>query len=43
MTQTELAADVVAENELSVGLTLAVMFWLPVTGGLHEHVAEKFG
>jgi hypothetical protein len=43
MTQTEVAADVVAENELSVGVTRAVRFCLPVTGGFHEQVAEKFG
>jgi hypothetical protein len=43
MTQTDVAADVAALNELSVGVTLAVRFCLPVTGGFQEHVAEKLG
>lgn len=42
-TQTEVAADVVALNVLSVGVILAVRLWFPVTGGFHEHVAVKFG
>lgn len=40
MTPTEVAADVVVVNELSVGVIRAVRFCLPVTGGFHEHVAE---
>ena len=43
VTHTEVLADVVAENELSVGVTRAVRFCIPVTGGFHEQVAEKFG
>ena len=42
-TQIDVVSDVVAENEPSVGVILAVNFCLPVTGGFHEHVAEKFG
>ena len=42
-TQTEVAADVVVVNELFEGVILAVRVWRPVTGGFHEHVAEKFG
>jgi hypothetical protein len=40
MTHSEVVDEVVAENELSVGVILAVRFCLPVTGGFHEHVAE---
>jgi hypothetical protein len=36
-------ADVAEVKELSDGVMLAVKFCLPVTGGFHEHVAEKFG
>jgi hypothetical protein len=43
LTQTEVAADVEAEYELLVGAILAVRLCLPVTGGFHEHVAEKLG
>ena len=43
VTNTAVLGDVVAENEPSEGVTLAVRLWLPITGGFHEHVAEKFG
>jgi hypothetical protein len=42
-THTAVLADVAEVKELSVGVMLAVKFCLPVTGGFHEHVAEKFG
>ncbi len=42
-THTSVLADVAAENEMSVGVMLAVKLCLPVTGGFHEQVAEKFG
>jgi hypothetical protein len=42
-THTAVLADVAAENEMSVGVMLAVKLCLPVTGGFHEQVAEKFG
>jgi hypothetical protein len=35
--------EVDAAKEPSVGVTLAVRLCLPVTGGFHEHVDEKFG
>ena len=42
-THIDVVSDVVAENEPSVGVILAERVCLPVTGGFHEHVAEKLG
>ena len=42
-TQTEVVVEVDVLKVLSVGITRAVRFCLPLTGGFHEHVAEKFG
>ena len=42
-TQIDVVSDVAEVNELFVGVTLAVRFCLPVTGGFHEQVAVKLG